>query len=158
MKRKDMFMAYIKICMLPFGLFGIVNTISSNDFKNGEELSDNSVQIISDSLKIEQDSDSISVFATGSCVNTFENRIVSSMVSVQGCNTLTVQNVTITNNGDLTLFAPDAILINDPFEAQLGGVLNMKNELTQWSISYEYENAGNRIKRSANSMNLSDAD
>ena len=115
-----MFMAYIKICMLSFLLFGFVNSLSSKDLKNGKELSDNSGRIVSDSLRTEQLSDSISVFATGSCVNTFENRTVSSTVSVQGCNTLIVKNVTITNNGDLTLSAPDAVLINGSFEAELG--------------------------------------
>ena len=141
-----MFMAYVKICMLPFLLFGFVDFISSKDFKNGEELSDSSNQIVSDSLRKEQHSDSISVFVTGSCVNTFENRTVSSTVSVQGCNTLIVKNVTITNNGNLTLFAPDAVLINGSFEAELGGVLNIKKKEAS-IVEFIYNASGNRILR-----------
>lgn len=146
MKRENMFMAYIKICMLSFLLFGFVNSLSSKDLKNGKELSDNSGRIVSDSLRTEQISDSISVFATGSCVNTFENRTVSSTVSVQGCNTLIVKNVTITNNGDLTLSAPDAVLINGSFEAELGGVLNIKKKEAS-IVEFIYNASGNRILR-----------
>ena len=141
-----MFMAYVKICMLPFLLFGFVDFISSKDFKNGEELSDSSNQIVSDSLRKEQHSDSISVFVTGSCVNTFENRTVSSTVSVQGCNTLIVKNVPITNNGNLTLSAPDAVLINGSFEAELGGVLNIKKKEAS-IVEFIYNASGNRILR-----------
>ena len=43
-------------------------------------------------------------------------------------------------------------------EKNLPQLLNIKNELTQWSIDYGYDNAGNRIRRSANSMKLSDVD
>lgn len=132
-------MAYVKICMLPFLLFGFVDFISSKDFKNGEELSD--------SLRKEQHSDSISVFVTGSCVNTFENRTVSSTVSVQGCNTLVVQNVTITNNGNLTLVAPENITLNGPFVGELGSILNIKIGQSQLMFEFIYDASGNRIMR-----------
>lgn len=147
MKRENMFMAYVKICMLPFLLFGFVDFISSKDFKNGEELSDSSNQIVSDSLRKEQHSDSISVFVTGSCVNTFENRTVSSMVSVQGCNTLVVQNVTITNNGNLTLVAPENITLNGPFVGELGSILNIKIGQSQLMFEFIYDDSGDRIMR-----------
>lgn len=147
MKRKNMFMAYIKICMLPFLLFGFVDFISSKGFQNGEELSGNSSQIISDSLRTEQHSDSISVFAIGACVNTFENRTVSSTISVQGCNTLTVRNVTVTNNGDLTLSAPENITLNGPFVGELGSVLNIKIGQSQLMYEFFYDDSGNRIMR-----------
>lgn len=132
-------MAYVKICVLPFLLFGFVDFISSKDFKNGEELSD--------SLRKEQHSDSISVFVTGSCVNTFENRTVSSTVSVQGCNTLVVQNVTITNNGNLTLVAPENITLNGPFVGELGSILNIKIGQSQLMFEFIYDASGNRIMR-----------
>ena len=127
-----MFMAYVKICMLPFLLFGFVDFISSKDFKNGEELSDSSNQIVSDSLRKEQHSDSISVFVTGSCVNTFENRTVSSMVSVQGCN---------------TLVAPENITLNGPFVGELGSILNIKIGQSQLMFEFIYDDSGNRIMR-----------
>lgn len=146
MKRENMFVAYIKMCMLPFLLFGFADYIYSKDFKNGEELNANSSRIVSDSLRTEQYSDSISVFVTGPCVNVFENQTVSSTVLVQGCNTLAVQNVTITNKGNLTLSAPDAVLINGPFEAQLGGALNIKKKEAS-IVEFIYNAAGNRILR-----------
>ena len=146
MKRENIQMAYIKICMLSFLLFGFVDSISSKDFNSGEELNGNSSRIVSDSLRIGQNLDSISVLAAGSCVNTFENSTVSSMISVQGCNTLTVKNVTITNNGNLTLSAPDAVLINGFFEAQLGSVLNIKKKEAS-IVEFIYNAAGNRILR-----------
>ena len=147
MKRENIFMAYIKICMLSFLLFGFVNSLSSKDFKNGKELSDNSGRIISDSLRTEECSDSISVFATGSCVNTFENRTVSSTVSIQGCNTLVVQNVTITNNGNLTLVAPENITLNGPVVGELGSLLNIKIGQSQLMFEFIYDASGNRIMR-----------
>lgn len=142
-----MFMAYIKICMLHFLLFGFADSISSKSFKNGEELRGNSNPIVSDSLRTEQLSDSISVFVTGSCVNTFENRTVSSTISVQGCNTLTVQNVTITNNGDLSLSAPENIILNGPFVGELGSILNMRIGQSQLMFEFIYDASGNRIMR-----------
>lgn len=116
-------------------------------FKNGEELRGNSNPIVSDSLRTEQLSDSISVFVTGSCVNTFENRTVSSTISVQGCNTLTVQNVTITNNGDLSLSAPENIILNGPFVGELGSILNMRIGQSQLMFEFIYDASGNRIMR-----------
>lgn len=146
MKRENIFMAYIKICMLSFLLFGFADSISSKGIQNGENLSSNSNQIVSDSLRTEQHSDSTSIYSVGSCVNTFENQTVSSKVSVQGCNTLVVQNVTISNTGNLTLSAPDAVLINGSFEVQLGGVLNIKKKEAS-IVEFIYNAAGNRILR-----------
>lgn len=139
-------MAYIKICMLSFLLFGFADSISSKGIQNGENLSSNSNQIVSDSLRTEQHSDSTSIYSVGSCVNTFENQTVSSKVSVQGCNTLVVQNVTISNTGNLTLSAPDAVLINGSFEVQLGGVLNIRKKEAS-IVEFIYNAAGNRILR-----------
>lgn len=146
MKRENIFMAYIKICMLSFLLFGFADSISSKGIQNGENLSSNSNQIVSDSLRTEQHSDSTSIYSVGSCVNTFENQTVSSKVSVQGCNTLVVQNVTISNTGNLTLSAPDAVLINGSFEVQLGGVLNIRKKEAS-IVEFIYNAAGNRILR-----------
>lgn len=153
MERENRFMSYMKQCMLAILLFGFANPIYSTGFKTGEELGGNLNLVEPDSLKTEQLSDSVSFFATSSCVNTFENQTVSSTLSVQGCNTLVVQNVTVTPNGDLTLTAPDAVLINGPFEAQLGGVLNIKKKEAS-TVEFIYNAAGNRILRRVISCNL----
>lgn len=146
MKRENMCIACLQICMLSILLFGFVDSVFSKDFKAEEQLYRKSNQNLSDSVRTNQQSDSISVLLTGSCVNSFENQTVSSTVSVQGCNTLTVKNVTITNNGDLTLSASDAVLINGPFEVQLGGVLNIKKKEAS-IVEFIYNAAGNRILR-----------
>ncbi|MBB4622745.1 hypothetical protein [Parabacteroides faecis] len=158
MKRYNIPSTYIRICMMFFLLFDFVDSVYSKSFKIAEESNRTSALLVSDSVRIEQQSDSISVFATSSCVNTFENQTVSSRLSVQGCNILTLQNVTVSSNGDLTLSAPDAILINGLFEVKLGGLLNIKSELTQWTFDYGYDNSGNRKMRSANFVKLSDVD
>lgn len=159
MKRDVLSTVCIKICMLFYLLFGIFDSVSSEELKFKEKGVDKSSNnIVSDSMVFDQQVDSISVFAFGECVDSYENQTVSSVVLVQGCNALTVKNVIVSGNGDLTLSASDAVLINGSFEVKLGGLLNIKNELTQWSMDYGYDNAGNRIRRSANSMKLSDVD
>lgn len=50
---------------------------------------------------------------TRSCVSTYTNQTVSSSVSVLGCNTLAVQNVTVASNGNLSLSAPAQITIGN---------------------------------------------
>ena len=62
---------------------------------------------------------------TRNCVNTFTNQTVTSYLFVEGCNTLTVQNVTVTNSGNLHLSAPGVITINGAFDVYLGGQLNV---------------------------------
>lgn len=156
MKKEYLFAAYIKIGMLSLLLLGIAESLSSQEFNTGEKEYDESLHAVSDSVAFVQQADSISVLALGSCVDSFVNQTVYSVVSVQGCNTLTVQNVTVLGNGNLTLSAPEAVLLNGPFEVKPGGILNIKNELVQWIIDYDYDNAGNRIRRSANSVKLSD--
>lgn len=147
MKRENMCIACIQICMLSILLFGFVDSIFSKDFKGEEQLYRKSNQNLSDSVRTNQQSDSISVLSTGSCVNTFENQTVSSAVSVQGCNTLTVRNVTITNNGDLTLSAPENITLNGPFNAELGSLLNIKIGQAQLMFEFIYDASGNRIMK-----------
>lgn len=141
-----MFRACIRICIAFNFLCGFVVSTSSKSFETQKESNRTANQLVSDSLKIEQQSDSISVFAIGSCVNTFENQTVSSKLSVQGCNILTVQNVTVSVNGDLTLSAPGTIVINGPFETQLGGVLKI-NKKESVIIEFDYDNSGNRKLR-----------
>lgn len=86
-----------------------------------------------------------------SCVNTFVNQTVSSTVSVVGCTTLSVQNVTVTGSGQLTLLAPESITINGPFEIKPGCRLNIhKFESQNILIRYTYDKSGNRITKVAN--------
>lgn len=146
MERDNIFKAYIRICMALLLLCSFVDSTYSKSFKTTKESNRVSNQLVSDSVRVEQQSDSISVFAAGSCVNTFENRTVSSKLSIQGCNTLTVQNVTVTSNGDLTLSAPGAVLINGLFETQLGGVLNITKKESV-IIEFDYDSTGNRKLR-----------
>lgn len=82
-----------------------------------------------------------------SCVNTFQNQTVSTYLSVLGCQTLDVQNVTVSGNGNLYLSAPAEITINGTFEVQLGGVLNIKNDQYSLVFDYTYDSAGNRSAR-----------
>jgi Zn-dependent metalloprotease len=56
----------------------------------------------------------------------FTNQTVSSNTTVVGCDDLTVQNVTVTNNAQLKLEAPGEVTINGLFEVQSGSVLEIK--------------------------------
>ena len=75
---------------------------------------------------------------TRSCVSTYTNQTVSSSVSVLGCNTLAVQNVTVASNGNLSLSAPAQITINGPFEVKSGGILNIRQS-QQMIFTYTYD-------------------
>lgn len=131
MKKKSVY-----IYMLFILLCGITHPLSSKEFDT----------------TLEPDSSSI-VIQPRACVNTYENQTVSSTVSVVGCSNLAVQNVTVTNSGNLILSAPAEITINGPFEVQLGGLLNIKNDLTQLIFNYTYDASGNRVARRVNSTN-----
>ncbi|MDR1340405.1 MAG: hypothetical protein LBK58_10190 [Prevotellaceae bacterium] len=95
-------------------------------------------------------SENISVATeASSCVNSFTNQTVSSTVSVLGCNILTVQNVTVTGSGNLSLSAPVEVLINGPFEVLSGGILNVTGggESETYDFTLSYDASGNRISR-----------
>ena len=61
-------------------------------------------------------------------MSTYTNQTVSSSVSVLGCNTLAVQNVTVASNGNLSLSAPAQI------------------------FTYTYDASGNRTTRQFSAM------
>ena len=88
---------------------------------------------------------------TRSCVSTYTNQTVSSSVSVLGCNTLAVQNVTVASNGNLSLSAPAQITINGPFEVKSGGILNIRQS-QQMKFTYTYDASGNRTTRQFSAM------
>lgn len=51
---------------------------------------------------------------TRSCMNTFTNQTVSSGMSILGCTTLAIQNVTVASSGNSSLSAPAEVTINGP--------------------------------------------
>lgn len=53
---------------------------------------------------------------------------MSSLQSVEGCDSLIVQNVTVSGTGDLKLFAPEGVTIYGLFEVAQGGVLNINRK------------------------------
>ena len=84
-------------------------------------------------------------------MSTYTNQTVSSSVSVLGCNTLAVQNVTVASNGNLSLSAPAQITINGPFEVKSGGILNIRQS-QQMKFTYTYDASGNRTTRQFSAM------
>lgn len=82
----------------------------------------------------------------GDSIDTYQNQTVSTEVFVQGRDTLTISNVTVTPTGELTANAPDGIVVNSPFQVQLGGTLVLTVG-HPYRISYTYDAAGNRTKR-----------
>ncbi len=130
----------ITLCML-FCLFGIIDSVSSQNVdKMAVKKQDSTSYIKQDSL--------LRAVQKRSCMNTFTNQNVSSYLFVSGCNTLTVQNVTVSRGGDLSLYAPSGITINGTFDVLLGGALNVGCEgPPQTRINYIYDASGNRIAR-----------
>jgi len=63
---------------------------------------------------------------TATCVITFTNQTVSTNRTVIGCNNLSVQNVTVSNNAKLWLDAPGNVRINGNFSVPLGSSLSIK--------------------------------
>ena len=82
----------------------------------------------------------------GDSIDTYQNQTVSTEVFVQGRDTLTMSNVTVTPTGRLTANSPGRILVNSPFKVQLGGTLKL-NVNNQWRVIYDYDNSGNIIAR-----------
>ena len=122
--------AYIKICLSLILLFA-VNTIVLAQEANPitKESNDSIYQKKTGSQTeavIDNKADSLlKEIQTRACVNTFTNQTVSTNVYVEGCNTLTVQNVTVASGGNLSLSAPSEVIINGTFDVLLGGVLNV---------------------------------
>ena len=90
--------------------------------------------------------DSINTKSVNSCVNIYENQTISSVVSVNGCTNLTIQNVNVTETGNLMLSTFGDILINGPFEVQSGGIFNV-SIYRQLTCEFIYDAGGNRITR-----------
>lgn len=95
---------------------------------------------------IEQPADTTQVYSARYCVNTFRDQTVSSLQSVEGCDSLIVQTVTVSGTGDLKLFAPEGVTIYGLFEVKQGGVLNI-NRKESLVFEFTYDAAGNRSSR-----------
>lgn len=141
------FMIYVKLCMSIIFFISLGdNVFAQNLNEERNESKDGSYIPAQDSLKTKQKDSSSATYAS-SCVNLYENRTVNSVVSVLGCDTLAVRNVTVTNNGNLTLQAPGYITLNGLFETSLGGVLNIKVEPIRLIFEFIYDESGNRTMR-----------
>lgn len=147
MKREYISAAYIKVCMLSFLLFGISDFVFSEGDNKIEKEYDSQLYHAMQDTVAEKRIDKSSVVRAGSCINIFKDQIVTSAISVLGCDTLAVQNVTITNNGDLTLSAPGNITLNGPFMGELGSILNVKAGELQLVFEFFYDASGNRTRR-----------
>lgn len=119
-----------------------MSLLSAGQILPAQEMNKDSISIV----ELHSDSSVILIQPRG-CVSIFENQTVTSSLSVLGCNTLTVQNVAVTNVGNLTLSAPQYITINGTFEVQLGGILSINDKLVRFVFQYDYDAAGNRITR-----------
>ena len=121
---------HIKICMLLLLLFcynftltaQVVDTITKDP---GDIIFRNASGSPGITLPEQKPDDSLTEITTRACVNTYTNQTVSSTVTVEGCNTLTVQNVTVSNGGNLMLIAPVEVNINGAFDVAIGGELNV---------------------------------
>ena len=97
-------------------------------------------------IAIEQPVDTTQVYSARYCVNAFKDQTVSSLQSVEGCDSLIVQNVTVSSTGDLKLSAPESVTIYGLFEVAQGGVLNI-NRKESLVFEFTYDAAGNRTLR-----------
>jgi hypothetical protein len=90
----------------------------------------------------------ISVYAIeqNDSIDTLQDQVIDSVVFVQSGGQLTVNNVTVTPAGKLTAMGRSGVVLNGPFEVQLGGRLELKVRL-QHTVRYSYDASGNRISR-----------
>lgn len=79
-------------------------------------------------------------------VDTYQNQIVNTTVSVQGRTLLTTHDVNVTSTGHLKMSAPDGIVATGPFTVDHGGTLELDGG-RQYYIIFTYDASGNRILR-----------
>ena len=84
----------------------------------------------SNSIEAVEPEDTTRVYSARSCVSVFENQTVSSSRTIAGCDSLIVRGVTVSDVGNLTLTAPDYVVLYGAFEVVQGGILsiNVKEE------------------------------
>lgn len=96
---------------------------------------------------------SVKVNATevGDSIDTFQNQTVTTTLNLQGRNTVTMNNVTVTPTGHLTVTAPRGVVIPANFEVQLGGTLYLDGQLRNF-IRFYYDASGNRTLRKSSTQ------
>lgn len=97
-------------------------------------------------IELPSDTTTTPVYSARYCDNIFKDQTVSYSLSVEGCDSLIVQNVTVSSTGDLRLSAPEGVTVYGLFEVAQGGVLNI-NKFGSVLIEFTYDAAGNRISR-----------
>lgn len=96
--------------------------------------------------------DTTRVYSARSCVRVFENQTISSSRSITGCDSLIVRDVTVTDAGNLTLTAPDYVVLYGEFEVVQGGILSINEKEEPLIFEFSYDAAGNRISRQAQTV------
>lgn len=82
----------------------------------------------------------------------FENQTISSSRSITGCDSLIVRDVTVVDAGNLTLTAPDYVVLYGAFEVVQGGTLNINEGEEPLIFEFSYDAAGNRFLRRAQAV------
>ena len=99
-----------------------------------------------------QPADTTRVYSARSCVSIFENQTISSSRSITGCDSLIVRDVTVVDAGNLTLTAPDYVVLYGAFEVVQGGTLNINEGEEPLIFEFSYDAAGNRFLRRAQAV------
>lgn len=91
--------------------------------------------------------DTTRIYSPQSCVSVFENQTVSSSRFATGCDSLIVRDVTVSDAGNLTLSAPEYVVLYGTFEVAQGGVLIINEKERPFVFKFIYDAAGNRVLR-----------
>ena len=101
----------------------------------------------SNSIEAVEPEDTTRVYSARSCVSVFENQTVSSSRTIAGCDSLIVRGVTVSDVGNLTLTAPDYVVLYGAFEVVQGGILSINEKEEPLIFKFSCDAAGNRILR-----------
>ena len=101
----------------------------------------------SNSIEAVEPEDTTRVYSARSCVSVFENQTVSSSRTIAGCDSLIVRGVTVSDVGNLTLTAPDYVVLYGAFEVVQGGILSINEKEEPLIFKFSYDAAGKRILR-----------
>ena len=101
----------------------------------------------SNSIEAVEPEDTTRVYSARSCVSVFENQTVSSSRTIAGCDSLIVRGVTVSDVGNLTLTAPDYVVLYGAFEVVQGGILSINEKEEPLIFKFSYDAARNRILR-----------
>ena len=99
----------------------------------------------SNSIEAVEPEDTTRVYSARSCVCVFENKTVSSSRTI--ADSLIVRGVTVSDVGNLTLTAPDYVVLYGAFEVVQGGILSINEKEEPLIFKFSYDAAGNRILR-----------